>query len=412
MIDRIAETYVARSTGMRRGLYDTYKMAIRWASDRIGEQGVVAFVTNGSWIDGNVDSGVRACLAEEFSTVYVMNLRGNARTSGERRRAEGDNVFGQGSRAPVAVTVLVRNPDSMHDGCRILYRDVGDYLTREDKLARLREWGSVAGVSDWQEITPDRHNDWIGQRDEAFQAFYPLGSKQAKAGKSDDAIFRLFSSGYKTGRDAYVYSFSREACVENVRNMVDDYTHALEVRDKHPTYAVNDAARRFSSNTKWDQGLLNRLARQQRIPFRPSNVWFVQYRPFVKLYGYVDSRVSWSKYQQDSIFPPPDDAGTVIAHTHNRPLGDQPSNLRTGSRVSQAVLDDHGRQHAGSGTGVEGTVLPALPVRAANRVICAPGRGATKPFSVLIADHMPDLHFLEFGQCFPRWVYAAYRGHL
>ena len=97
---RVAETYAVRSTAtLKNSLYDTYKMAIRWASDRIGAQGVVAFVTNGSWIDGNVDSGVRACLAEEFSSIHVLGLRGNARTSGELRRAEGDNVFGQGSRA-------------------------------------------------------------------------------------------------------------------------------------------------------------------------------------------------------------------------------------------------------------------------------------------------------------------------
>ena len=203
---RIAESYAMRTTTTNKNsLYDTYKMAIRWASDRIGEQGVVALVTNGSWIDGNVDSGVRACLAAEFSTIFVMNLRGNQRTQGERSRREGGKVFGQGSRAPVAVTVLIRNPDAEHDGCRILYRDIGDYLTRENKLARLREWGSVAGVSDWQEIAPDRHHDWIGQRDEAFQAFYPVGSKAAKAGKADEAIFRLFSQRMaRPAADAYL----------------------------------------------------------------------------------------------------------------------------------------------------------------------------------------------------------------
>ena len=167
-------------------------MAIRWASDRIGEQGVIALVTNGSWIGGNVDSGVRACLAEEFSSVYVLNLRGNARTSGELRRSEGDNAFGQGSRAPVAITILVRNPEALHDGCRILYRDIGDYLRREEKLAVLREAGSIAGIEDWRTITPDRHHDWIGQRSEEFQKLYPVGSKAAKAGKTDEAVFKLY----------------------------------------------------------------------------------------------------------------------------------------------------------------------------------------------------------------------------
>ena len=153
------------------------KMAIRWASDRIGEQGIVAFVTNGSWIDGNVDSGIRACLAEEFSSIHVVNLRGNQRTQGERSRQEGGKVFGQGSRAPVAITVLVRNPKASHEGCRIHYRDIGDYLTREEKLKILSDAGSIAGVDDWQTITPNRHHDWIGQRDEAFQELTPMGSK-------------------------------------------------------------------------------------------------------------------------------------------------------------------------------------------------------------------------------------------
>ena len=166
---RVAATYAARSRAtLKNSLYDTYKMAIRWASDRIGEQGVVALVTNGSWIDGNVDSGVRACLAEEFSSIFVLNLRGNQRTQGERSRREGGKVFGQGSRAPVAITILVRNPEADHEGCRILYRDIGDYLKREEKLAILRTAESIDGIKEWRRITPDRHDDWIGQRSEAF----------------------------------------------------------------------------------------------------------------------------------------------------------------------------------------------------------------------------------------------------
>ena len=188
---RVAETYAARSKAtLKNSLYDSYKLAIRWASDRIGEQGVVAFVTNGSWIDSNVDAGVRACLAEEFSSVYVLNLRGNQRTQGERSRQEGGKVFGQGSRAPVAITILVRNPAAT--GCRIRYRDISDYLKREEKLELLSEAGSIAGLDGWLEVKPDRHHDWIGQRNEAFQEFYPVGSKDAKAGKADDAILGLF----------------------------------------------------------------------------------------------------------------------------------------------------------------------------------------------------------------------------
>ena len=268
---RVAETYATRSKAtLKNSLYDTYKMAIRWASDRIGERGILALVTNGSWIDGNVDTGVRACLAEEFSSVHIVNLRGNARTSGERRRSEGDNVFDQGSRAPVAITILAKNPDAAHEGCRILYRDIGDYLSREDKLAKVREWQSIAGIEDWEEITPDRHHDWVGQRDEAFQAFYPLGSKAAKAGSADGTIFKLYSRGLATSRDAYIYNFTREDCAENARRMVDDFLGALAVREQHPEQTVDDAVNRFSSHVRWDRELKNNLRRGEERQLFPG----------------------------------------------------------------------------------------------------------------------------------------------
>ena len=340
---RIAETYAARSKAtLKNSLYDSYKMAIRWASDRIGERGVVAFVTNGSWIDGNVDSGVRACLAEEFTTIYVLNLRGNQRTQGERSRREGGKIFGQGSRAPVAITVLVRDPDAKHDGCRILYRDVGDGLTREEKLARLREWGSIAGVDDWREVAPDRHHDWIGQRSEAFQSLYPIGSKDAKAGRTDEAVFTLFSNGYKTGRDAWMVNFSRQACVENARKMVGDYTAALREPE------ASTAWRRHSANLRWDGKLKDSLRRRTDAAFSVANVRKVAYRPFVAAWCYADDTFAQRPAQTRSLFP--DDASK-------------------------------------------------------NRAICVTGLGSTKPFSALVVDTMPDLELISKGQCFPRYRY-------
>ena len=349
-----SKTYAARSRSTNKNsLYDTYKMAIRWASDRIGEQGVIALVTNGSWIGSNVDSGVRACLAEEFSSIYVLNLRGNQRTQGERSRQEGGKVFGQGSRAPVAVTILVRNPEASHDGCRILYRDIGDYLRREEKLAVLREAGSIAGIEDWRTITPDRHHDWIGQRSEEFQKLYPVGSKAAKAGKTDEAIFKLYSNGYKTGKDAYLYNFSRDACTKNARKMVDDYLGALRELDEgkngSPTdEIIHEITGRHSSHVRWDQALKDNLGRRKAVMYSPDNVWTTQYRPFVKQHCYIDYVLTQRKYQMDSIFP---------------------------------------------------------AVDSENRVICVPGIGSTKPFSALVADTMPDLELISKGQCFPRYRY-------
>ena len=348
--NRVAATYAARSKATNKNsLYDTYKMAIRWASDRIGEQGVVAVVTNGSWIDGNVDSGVRACLAEEFSSIFVLNLRGNQRTQGERSRREGGKVFGQGSRAPVAITILVRNPKASHGGCRILYRDIGDYLKREEKLKILRQAGSVADVKGWQTIRPDRHHDWIDQRNEAFQKFYPMGTKEAKAGKTDDAIFNQFSNGYYTGRDAYIYNFSRDVCAENARRMVEDYCGALRVCEKHPEYTADKAVRHHSSSIRWDQTLKSRLLAGKQATFDKSKIRRTIYRPYISVNCYADQVFAKRPGPSSWMFP------------------------------------SSSRKH--------------------NRAICVPGIGSTKPFSVLVVDSLPDLHFVAFGQCFPRYRY-------
>ena len=216
---RIAQTYAARSqAGLKKSLYDSYKLAIRWSSDRIGEQGVIALVTNGSFIDGNADAGLRACLADEFSHLYMFNLRGNARTSGARRRKEKDNIFGQGSRTSVALLVLVRDP--AHAGtCRIHYKDIGDYLSREEKLRIVRKSGSIADVPDWLRIAPDDHDDWLDQRDPEYQKFLPLGIKSQKFQTSVSAMFSLLSLGIVTARDPWVYSFDREQLNQRIWDM-------------------------------------------------------------------------------------------------------------------------------------------------------------------------------------------------
>ena len=347
--ERVAETYAAHSTTtLKRSLYDTYKLAIRWASDRIDNQGIVAFVTNGSWIDGNVDAGVRACLVKEFNSIHVINLRGHTWKGGERGRAEGGPVFGQGSSATVGIVILVRNPNAAHNGCRILYRDIGDYLKREEKLKILRDAGSLVGIEDWHEITPDQHNDWIGQRDESFQEFYPMGSKEAKGGKTDEAIFRLFSNGYKTGRDSYMYNFSHNACGQNARKTVDDYLEVMRIQEEHPQYTIDEVLREHSSNAHWDDKLKNLSQRRIMTKFSLEYIREASYRPYVKQYLYADETFAQRPGLTRDIFPEADTE---------------------------------------------------------NRVICVPGVGSTKPFSVLLVDTMPDIQLMFNGQFFPRYRY-------
>ena len=346
---RVEETYAARSVAKgERHRYNTYKMAIRWASDRIKEQGVIAFVTNGSWIDRNVDEGLRACLAEEFSSIYVFHLRGNANLSGERRRSEGDNVFGQGSRAPVAITILVKNPRVARDDYRIRYRDIGDRLKTNQKLDFLREAASISGFSDWQTVRPDKHYDWIAQRSDAFAQFYPLGSDESRKGSADDTVFSLYSLGWQATKNLYVYNFSRVACAKNARLMTDEYLGAISELENNSEHTVDEAARRHSVNIAWVSNLRQKLKRKKKTEYSETYVRKVMFRPFIPIYCYADETFAISKYRMDQIFP-----------------------------------DNASR----------------------NSVICVTGKASTKSFSALITDTMPDLEFISKGQCFPRYCY-------
>jgi predicted helicase len=178
-IKRIEETYAARTSATNKNaLYDSYIRAIRWASDRIGDNGVICYVTNGTFIDGNSMDGLRSCLEDEFTSIYCLNLRGNQRTSGELSRQEGGKIFGSGSRAPIAITLLIKNPKRRPDG-KVYYDDIGEYLTREQKLQIISEFGSVSGVK-WESILPNCNHDWINQRDPAFVQFMPIGDSDSK----------------------------------------------------------------------------------------------------------------------------------------------------------------------------------------------------------------------------------------
>ena len=347
---RIRDTYAERSTAtLKNSLYDTYKMAIRWASDRIQEQGIIAFVTNGSWIDGNADSGVRACFEGEFSSINVLHLRGNQRTQGEQSRREGGKIFGSGSRAPVSITILVKNPNVIHKGCKIHYRDIGDYLTREQKLEALSEAVSIKGFNNWQIITPNSHHDWVDQRSNVFVQFYPIGSKETKSGKADDAIFKLYSRGYATGRDAYIYNFSRDVCGENARRMTEDYLAALSELEENPELTVDEVVNQYASNIKWDATLKSTLKRKKKTEFKEEYIQKAMYRPLIATNFYADHTFIQSKYQMDRIFP----------------------------------------KHLNG-----------------NRVICVPGISSKKPYSLLMTDTMLDVNLNEAGtQCFPRYSY-------
>lgn len=343
---RIATTYAARSTAtLKNSLYDSYIRAIRWASDRIKDHGIVAYVTNGGFLDGNTAAGLRLALQDEFTELYILNLRGNQRTAGEESRREGGKVFGSGSRASVAISLLVKNPDNPSSG-KIHYRDIGDYLTRDDKLGLLEQYRDSDGVP-WQQIIPNEHGDWINQRNDAFATFTPIGDKVNPAA----ALFEVYSGGLKTNRDAWTYNSSAKTVRRNMAEMIEFYNGEVD-RYSAASNAQRPQPRQFvdfdPTHMSWDRADLARLSKGQKYFFDSDRIVQSLYRPFQRQHVYFDRLLNNTVYQLPRIFPP-------------------------------------GQQNHGFYLTSPSTHFPS--------------------FAVLATDALPDLHTLDTGQFFPRYVY-------
>jgi predicted helicase len=353
---RIGTTYAFRSGATNKNsLYDSYVRAIRWASDRIADKGIVGFVTNGSFIDGNAMDGLRACLTDEFSTIYVFNLRGNQRTSGETSRMEGGKIFGSGSRAGIAISLFIKNP-AQHGKCELNYYDIGDYLNREEKLGIVKTFGSVGGIhreKKWKQIKPNESHDWINQRDPAFETFVSIGEKREDG---NGTIFESYSAGLQTNRDAWAYNYSKSAVFLNMQRMIDFYNKQVDafriLCARKPGQDLAGLAESFvetdATKIKWSSSLLQDLVRVQKSSYSPDGVGVSMYRPFCKQFVYFDKQMNHRVYQMPKIFP-----------------------MFTMKNV----------------------------------VIVASGIGASRDFSSLVSDCIPNLHMHDTSQCFPLYLY-------
>jgi predicted helicase len=276
---RIKETYVDKSTSKNKNaLYDSYVRAIRFASDRIGEKGVIAFVLNNGFIDANSFDGFRKSLVEEFKKIYVFNLRGNARTRGEEWQKEGGKIFGQGSRAGVALLFLVKDKKEKKDApAKLYYYQVPDALKREEKLKRLEELGNISKVP-WEEITPDSDGNWINQGLEEFKNFTPL-----------EEIFEVVSLGITTGRDYWVYDFSKQKLEEKVKRMVESYNDQLE-KVKKGEITKKEELTRDKTKISWTRSLIKSLfskkSQPEKVKFESKFIRKGLYKPFVAPYLY------------------------------------------------------------------------------------------------------------------------------
>jgi predicted helicase len=287
----ISSTYGRLSTATStKDLSDSYIRGIRWASNRIKDNGVIAFVSNGSFIDGNAADGIRKSFANEFSRIFVYNLRGNQRTSGELSRKEGGKIFGSGARTPIAITILIKN--SVHTGpADIRYRDIGDFLTREQKLDILELEQSLEGT-EWETITPNESGDWINHRDARFDTFSPIGEKKDKLATP---VFENFSLGLATGRDAWVTNFRRQSVEHNVSRMIDHYNSQIEVSDAQ----VDLDPVKIS----WNRNFAQDRSRGRRHSFNAECVVPMTYRPFVRQFTYFDRAMNAMVYQLPKLFP-------------------------------------------------------------------------------------------------------------
>ena len=347
--ERIASTYVKATTDKGRtvqALYDSYIKAFRWASDRIpaNEGGIVAFISNGAWLDSNSGEGFRRCLEKEFSAIYVLNLRGNQRTSGELSRKEGGKIFGSGSRTPISITFLIKNPLKAGNKATIYYHDIGDYLSREQKLKMVKEFRDLSRV-EWNTLKPNDKADWINQRDGLFDNYILLGSKSEK----QKVWFSIFSAGDITHRDTWCYNSSQTQLTELIKRTIKFYNSEKEkaagCKNPDEVMAVVDTE---SKEIKWDLKLYQHALKGVEQHFDEDKLRIASYRPFFKQWLYYDNAFNWSQYQLPKLFPTKE---------------------------------------------------------AKNLLICVSGVGVTKEFSCIITDIVPDLELIGKSQCFPMYWY-------
>jgi predicted helicase len=315
---RIRDTYAAKSTATNKNaLYDSYIRAIRWASDRIGDAGVMAYVTNAGWVDGNAADGLRACLAAEFSDLYIFHLRGNQRTSGEFSRREGGKIFGSGSRAPIAISVLVKNPNAAHRG-RIHFHDIGDYLDQKEKLAIIRDFASIGGISTsqgWTQIEPNEHSDWLKQRDGSFDAFIKIGDKKDR---TTPVLFENYSSGVKTQRDAWCYNFSRTGLERNIGQTVNFYNDEMR-RVEGSAENIDELLNSDPAKISWTRALRADIGRKKPLAMDQGRFVSSLYRPFTKEWLYFGRRLNEMVYQMPRLFPEESSENRLIMIKQNWP---------------------------------------------------------------------------------------------
>ncbi|MGO1320389.1 MAG: type ISP restriction/modification enzyme, partial [Galactobacter sp.] len=351
----IRSTYADRTTATNKNsLYDSYIRAIRWASNRVlGSEhgGVVCYVSNGGYIDGNTADGLRKTLTDEFHEIYVHNLRGNTRTSGVQAHMEGGQIFGAGSRATVAILLLVKRPGKVKSSV-LHYKDIGDYLDRDTKLELVGD--ATLDNLDWETITPNEAGDWINQRDPNYESYPPIADKDKKNKRK---IFDVFGRGLETGRDVWVYNSSRHSLEANVSRMIENYNAEVERWiDAGRPMPVEQFIDTDPTKISWARSLRGAVKKETPLECSTSAITGGIYRPFQKQNVYFAKLMNHERGQMPKLFPTPE-------------------------------AENFGFYNVGSGSAV--------------------------PFSVLMTNAIPDLHVTgagSGGQFFARYSYTDVPG--
>ena len=348
---QVRDTYSQDSTATNKNaLSDPYVKSIRWASDRIGGGGVIAFVTNNGFLDGVAFDGMRKHLAEDFDAVYILDLGGNARKG---LKVSDANVFG--IRVGVSINLFVKTKRPQSEKTRIFYYRTDEFWNKKQKFDFLSEHENI-GTIEWQKIQPDKRYTWLTEGlHEEFETFMPMGTMEAKLAEDevDDVIFKTYSNGVKTNRDAWACNFNRNALSENMDRMIDFYNEQVFKWERREERGANvdDFVVSDDKKIKWSSSLKQKLKRRQISEFSEAKIRESLYRPFAKSNLYFDRMITERVY----VFP---------------------------------------------------SIFPVLETEAENRVICVAGIGDRKGFGCLIANMIPsiDLAF-EKTQCFPFYTY-------
>ena len=313
--ERIANTYLKDAgKGGKKSLYDTYVKAINWATERIGSSGVIGYISGSGFIEKPAMEGMRRVLQEEFSSIYVLNLRGDIRKNmlSKGRAKEGQNIFGNGSMTGISITLFIKK-EHRSGPCEIYYHDIGDDLTCEEKLQKLSDYSSINGIrasSGWELVVPDEHYDWINQRETGFDDYLLMGSKKNVERLK---LFDIYSSGIVTSRDAWACNYSKDVLAKNMEATTDFYNSEMlryqEAiinlnKDSYPN--INNFVSDDATKISWSLATKNAVISGRKKTFDKNSIYKCLYRPFTKQWTYFNREFNEVVYQNPRLFPTPE----------------------------------------------------------------------------------------------------------